>query len=61
MTHNPKLRKLGVVDASKNHMNIWKEMNHYWLMTLGVLLRMSWCFKRRLVMLSHDFGCLEHL
>jgi len=36
MTHNAKLRKLSVVDASKKHMNIWKEMSHYWLMTLSV-------------------------
>jgi hypothetical protein len=30
-----KLRKLGVVDASRKHMSTWKEMNHCWLMTLG--------------------------
>jgi uncharacterized phage-like protein YoqJ len=35
MTHNARLMKLGVVDAFKKHMNVWKEMSHYWLMTLG--------------------------
>jgi hypothetical protein len=35
MTYSGKLRKLGVVDAFKKHMITWKEMNHYWLMTLG--------------------------
>jgi hypothetical protein len=35
MTHNVKLKKLSV-DASKKNMNIWKEMSHYWLMTLSV-------------------------
>jgi hypothetical protein len=28
--------KLGVIDASKKHMSIWKEMSHYWLMKKGV-------------------------
>jgi hypothetical protein len=39
MIHNAKLRKLGIVDASKKHMNTWKKMSHYWIMTLGVFFK----------------------